>query len=342
MTLSRLELHQFRSHHDNSFSFSPGVNSITGKNASGKTNILEAIYVLATGKSFRDSDSDLTEYDCNWWKIIGTFGGVKREARYYNGVKTFIIDGNEYKRLPVKKYIPTVLFEPDDLFLVHGQPAKRRAYIDMTVGIVTPGYKTVLKRFERALAQRNRLLKSNTAVDHDMLFVWDMMLAEQAAIIVDHRRKIVDVWNKRLGYLYQNIVPGETTITVEYKSNLPTTTYKQSLLHALKSSVDHDTITGSTRYGPHRDDIVFYRDGKDCVTSASRGEVRSLLLALKKNEAELLEMFHQTAPLLLWDDVLSELDISRHSALINSHMGSQLIITSTDWHADHSAHHISL
>lgn len=343
MYLSRIELHQFRSHHDEVFQFDPGVTIITGPNGSGKTNLLEAIYVLATGSSFRDSDEDLAEYDKEWWKIYGVIDDAPREIRYQSRSKTLTHRDTVRRRLTSNTRLPIVLFEPDDLLIIHGSPARRRRYIDKLISNVDMTYAPTLRRYERIVSQRNSLLKSHSS-DLDTLFVLDIMLAEHADRIVSARRKYIDLWSVELGGLYSAIAGVETHIDVAYHTKITSPKqYKQALLSSLKHHLAYDRVHGVTSAGPHRDDVEFFINHKPFVTTASRGEVRSLLLALKKCEASMLQHTHNVEPIVIWDDVMSELDMVRRRAITDYHSTSQIIMTSTErYHDDSTAHYISL
>lgn len=342
MHISSLRLQNFRSYIDREFTFDPSVTIISGPNGSGKTNILEAIHVVSTGKSFRDGDDELTRYDQPWWKLQGGFDTGQREVRYQDGVKSLIIEDGEHKRFSKSHRIPVVLFEPDDLYLIHGSPGARRKYIDAVITAVTPGYATTLRRYERALAQRNRLLKSPRAVDEDELFVWDIMLAEQAELIVTRRKDLVSRWSAELSTSYSTIADTSSVVTARYHTVISGDHYKQSILNHLKAASTHDRLTGSTSVGPHRDDIEFFLDGKSCVSSASRGEIRSLVLSLKRSEIHSLVRYYDTKPLLLMDDVLSELDNNRQRNILGIGEGYQTILTTTHQHPEINSLHLDL
>lgn len=328
MIISSIHLRQFRNHHDNLFDLDPKVTIITGQNGAGKTNILEAIYVAATGKSFRDPDESLTEHTYDWWRIEARTDSGEREVRFKDKQKTILINDKSFKRLSTQHTLPVVLFEPDHLQLIHGSPQSRRKYLDTTISLITPGYTTLLRRYERVLAQRNRLLKA-AQLDHDQLFVWDVALSELATKIVEQRITYITGWNNTLTAHYQEISEQTDDIRVVYSDVVPPAQYTQRLLTKLRESFERDRMLGSTSHGPHRDDYTFYMNKKDMVHTASRGEIRTLLLALKYHEAEQLELLHKTAPLFLFDDVFSELDETRQSSIINKQSAHQIVITTT-------------
>lgn len=329
MYLSKIRLQNFRSYDDFSVSFDPGVTIITGKNGSGKTNLLEAIYLLCRGKSFRDSDEYITAHGKAWWKVSGTYHDQAREARYDQGEKSFVVHGRPVKRLSTTTILPVVLFEPDELMLVHGSPVARRKYIDQVIASVTPGYATTLRAYERITAQRNRLLKSPDARP-DEFFVWDIMLAEHADRIVRRRREIITEWNEHLSPVYSSIAAATTAVDCRYLSSIAAAApYKQTLIEELQQRFARDRLIGTTTVGPHRDDIEFRLNQRSFVQTASRGEVRSLLLTLKYVEAHLLQTHYHHPPLLLFDDVFSELDTQRQKHII-SYGHNQVIVTSTN------------
>lgn len=334
MTLYELHLQQFRSYQDARFTFDPHVTVITGPNGSGKTNILEAVYLLGYGKSFRDNDEALLQYEQPWWRIAATIDDTSRELRYEttptSATKTFIYENEKRGRFTSRYHLPIILFEPDDLLLVHGSPSRRRTYLDTLLGRLSPSYATTLRRYERALAQRNKLLKQSSFIDEDSMFIWDIALAEEAAILVAVRNDFISRANGVLGEYYSHIAEKAHRLEVKYVSSIQSDNYKQALIHALKSRYARDLATGFTSAGPHRDDIDFMMDDKDMEQSASRGEVRTLLLSLKRLETDRYRDIFDTTPLFLLDDVFSELDATRRKHLIDKFYDHQMIITTTN------------
>lgn len=331
MSITKIHLRQFRNNTDTTYDFSDGVTIITGKNGIGKTNILEALYVASTGKSFRDPDDQLTQHNKKWWRVVCTTDNEVRDIRYKDDQKSITINDKTFKRLSTQHSIPVVLFEPDHLMLLHGSPQSRRKYIDAAIAVITPGYATIVRRFERVLAQRNRLLKAPN-LDQDQLFVWDISLSELATKIVEARQRYIEGWNHTLTIHYQDISGQKEQISVTYSDSTVPEKYTQSLLGKLRDTFDRDRAIGSTMHGPHRDDYTFYIDEKNMVHTASRGEVRTLLLAMKYHEAECLEKIHSTPALFLLDDVFSELDEARQASVLSRSSHHQIVITTTDLH----------
>jgi DNA replication and repair protein RecF len=333
MRLQKLQLHQFRSHHDASFQFDDDVTAITGPNGGGKTTILEAIYALMIGKSFRDSDDDLIEYDHDWWRIEADVDERVRELRYQpsNKGKQLIVDGVTKGRFTYRQLLPVVLFEPDQLFLIQGSPGSRRHYLDTILLQLSPTYRDHLSRYERALTQRNNVLKRAQSGLDDALFVWDIALAEHGAAISEARHILTNELNELLSDLYSSLAGRTQTLHISYQTTLQHDSDTRSqLLAYLRKTHEKDSLRGFTSVGPHRDDILFSLNDKNAQVSASRGEIRSIVLSLKFAERQLLENNTSIAPIMLFDDVLSELDATRRKFLAQSHKDSQLIYTTTE------------
>lgn len=332
MLLESLRLTNFRSYSERAFEFSPDVTVITGRNGVGKTNILEAIYVVLQGKSFRDSDEQLLRHDAPWWKVTGQFDSLERELRYQPGqptLKQLYIDGTQRGRFTYKQQLPVVLFEPDDLLLLHGSPSLRRTFLDTLLSQLLPTYRTTLTKYDRALLQRNNLLKKGGTLTtlKDTVFVWDIALSEYGAALQSARQQLVETLNERLGSIYSLLATTEQSLQLTY---LPTTSHgSHGLAQLLSHSLEKDVLRGFTSVGPHRDDIDFVLNSKDAKTTASRGEVRTIVLALKYAALQLLTEINTTAPLFLLDDVFSELDETRQHALLTTTNGVQKIITTT-------------
>ena len=336
MTIREDALHQCRSYDDAHFYCSPRV-----------TNILEAVYTLCAGRSFRDGDGDLTQFTKPWWRVEGVIDEVTRDLRFEptkQPAKQLLMDGVKKARFTYREQLPVVLFEPEDLRLIDGSPARRRGFLDRILVQLSLQYRRSHQAYERSLTQRNNLLKQshNRDID-DTLFVWDVALAEHGAAIVNERRKLVEVINRELSDLYSQIAGREHTVELKYETPLGEEV-NSSLLAQLKRASQNDRLRGFTSVGPHRDDISFTINGKPAQTSASRGEVRSIILGLKLIEARLYAERFETNPILLFDDVFSELDEVRREKLLSLQEDMQLILTTTDADiaAGYKAEHIHL
>ncbi len=331
-----LSLHHFRSYDSKQVSLSPHVTVISGPNGSGKTNILEAIYVACRGASFRGSDHDLLQFDQPWWRLEVQQDDTKRTVQFDSqkttGRKQFTINEVKRFRLGPQSKLPVVLFEPNDLRLLEGSPARRRAFIDAFIAQLEPSYSSYVSRYDRALKQRNNLLKTDH-ISPDELFVWDMTLCEAGAYVLSKRYHYIALLNTLLTTTYQSLSHTNDEITVSYHTatqNDDPATMQQRFLHELHKAHRRDIVVGYTSVGPHRDDVVFHLNKALASATASRGETRSMVLSLKLIEIE--QVMHQagTSPILLLDDVFSELDSARREALIKLDHSIQTIITTTD------------
>ena len=333
--LSNIELKQFRSYHDDSFEFSDGVNIIVGPNASGKSNLLEAVLVVARGFSYRASDVDLITFNKPWSRLDATLHNSEKRTVKISRVgdkstKTYIFDDKPYARLTHQHSLPVVLFEPNNLLLLHGQPDARRLYLDDMLEQLDPGYGSIRKHFRRILSQRNALLKHQPHDIKQQMFVWNVRLSELGGHIASKRSDLIASLNNELNGLYQNIAQANTVVTAAYESQLPQDNYETALLRKLEGSLEKDILRGFTAVGPHRDDLVLRFDGVPASDTASRGETRTALLALKVFELGLLESVRSMKPILLLDDVFSELDGKRRHALTDYLQKYQTFITTTD------------
>jgi len=332
--ITDLRLQHFRSYQDAQFSFSPGVTIIVGPNASGKTNLLEAVLVVARGSSYRAKDVELLGHDAPWARLDAmTDSSAKRVIKLTaepSPTKVFEIDDQTVTRLHQSKTLPVVLFEPNHLLLMSGSPDLRRTFLDDLIEQTEPGFGATRRHYKRVLYQRNTLLKKNPSDLTQQLFVWNIRLSELGGQIAKRRHALVERFNERLPELYRSLAARDNTLNISYASRFNTQTYESQLLHKLESSTELDVLRGFTAYGPHRDDISVLIDGKPLQETASRGETRTLVLALKILELQLLEEARGIKPILLLDDVFSELDASRRQALTKYVEPYQTFITTTD------------
>lgn len=332
--IASLRLQNYRSYRDESFEFDEGVNIIVGPNASGKTNLLEAVLVLSRGSSFRTKDQELINHKAGWARLDGYFDkhtrAVKLQRNPESTIKTLLIDDKPYARLSAEKIHPTVLFEPDHLQLISRGPDQRRDYIDGFLERIDPSFKTLYRRYQRVIAQRNALLKKGRSPASQQLFAWDVRLVELGSQIARSRQELINELNKTIKKVYSEIAGKKSKVAVEYKSQFPVEHYASRLISRLESSLAQDLERGFTSYGPHREDFIFYIGGRPAIQQASRGEIRSLLLALKILELGMVEKAGSQKPIFLLDDVFSELDGSRRRALVGRLKGYQTIITTTD------------
>jgi DNA replication and repair protein RecF len=332
--INSIRLQNFRSYGDASFEFEPGVNIVVGPNASGKTNLLEAVMLLARGSSYRARDIDLIKFDKPWARLESSFDKQQRvlkiEAANESAAKTFEIDTKPYKRLSLERTVPVVYFEPNHLQLISRGPDQRREYFDELLERSRPGFKTLAASYRRTLAQRNALLKHGRSRAAEQLFAWDVRLSESGAQIAQARQQLVDDLNQQLSKTYTGISKHISVVELTYNSQFPAENYASRMLSKLQASLGLDLDRGFTGSGPHREDFTFYLNGQPAALSASRGETRSLLLSLKIFELSLIEKARSQKPIFLLDDVFSELDGARRRALVARLKKHQTIITTTD------------
>lgn len=328
--VSKLAVQNIRAHEHFILDVSPNVTVITGQNGSGKTSLLEAIYTAFRGSSFKGTDKEMLRQGGDWSRIdVGFSDGSKRSVKFdparASGKKQFIVNDKTSYRLAEKDKLPVVLFEPDDLRLLHGSPARRRLFIDRFISQIDPQYAVSIRRYERALRQRNALLKSGGSPDD--LFAWNVSLSDYGAYVIESRVQFIEQINKHLNDEYQVIARNDDTVSVHYSHTI-VGDVKARLLGELEAGLARDQLLGYTSVGPHRHDLSFVFNGSPALSVASRGEARTIILALKLIEVETIAKLSGVRPLVLLDDVYGELDDSRQKNL-SSILNSQIIITGT-------------
>lgn len=333
MEIVSLRVQHTRNHVDRNFTFPARVSVITGRNGSGKTTLLEALHTTLRGTSFRGSDSEVLGRNKTWWRIDmrgrdEETRTVKFDSQKQSGRKQFDIDGKTSYRMPVGKKYPVILFEPDDLRLLNGSPSRRRQFIDTFIGQINPLYTSTLRKYERALKQRNALLKQ-TYISRDDMFVWDMALAEHGAHIIRERTQVLEKINMSLTDTYRSIAGTDDTVTLHYSHTL-IDGVEQKLANDLLAHFEKDRLLGFTSSGPHRHDIVSEFNQSPAISVASRGEIRSIILALKFIEVDVAAQATGYSPIVLLDDVFAELDESRQQRLAEKCRDNQMFITSTN------------
>jgi DNA replication and repair protein RecF len=331
--IATLRLQHFRSYQDASFEFAKGVNIIVGPNASGKTNLLEAVLVTSRGSSYRVRDADLIGFEEPWARLDAVMDdNSTRIVKLINEPrpsKSYDINGKPLRRLTSQYQLPIVLFEPDHLQLLSGSPDGRRSYLDDLLEQTTPGYQSVRLQYQRTLRQRNALLKRGPAIA-EQLFPWNLRLSELAGTIVRARYALTEHLNAELAGLYKALSHSKADVAITYQSRFEPEQYETLLLKKLEANQTLDFARGFTGNGPHREDLLITYDGHEATETASRGEIRTAVLALKILELHTLERVHEQKPLILLDDVFSELDGARRKLLTSYIEPYQAFITTTD------------
>lgn len=335
MVFTDIRLQHYRSYSDSSFDLGAGVNIVVGPNAAGKTNLLEALMVAALGKSYRAKDGLLIQTSQPWARLdVHTSDNQIRVVKIVENEstradKSFEFDDKKFKRLPVAMRHPVVLFEPNNLRLLHDEPSTRRDYFDDLIEQYAEGYDSTRAAYKRVVAQRNALLKQGSR-GTSQIFAWNIRLADLAAQIVTKRSELLENLNKKSDKIYKTIAGKGVKLTLEYETKTNLENYSSKLMNQLEANLATDIERGFTSYGPHRDDIVVKFGDSPAHQSASRGEIRTLLLVLKIIELQILEDKTGKRPLLLLDDVFSELDGARRRSLTEFLNNYQTIITTTD------------
>ncbi len=338
MWLKSLYLQHFRNYQELDIKFHKGLNIFLGQNAQGKTNILEAVYFLALTRSHRTrTDKDLIQFEQGNLDIKGilerTKGNIPLDIRLTD--KGRITKVNHLKQSKLSNYIGhmnVVLFAPEDLQLIKGAPALRRKFMDVELGQIKPIYLSDLSNYNHILKQRNAYLKTAEKVDEVFLSVLDQQLAEYGSKVIHHRldflKKLEHFGNEKVADLSN----GKETLTLSYQSSITLTedvNIVDTFLTQLLNSRKRDLFKKNTGVGPHRDDILFFINGVN-AHYGSQGQHRSLVLSLKLAEIELMKEVTREYPILLLDDVMSELDNSRQMKLLETISDTiQTFITTT-------------
>lgn len=325
MVIRQIKLTNFRSHESYGLECSPTTTTIVGENGCGKTSILEAIYEAMRGKSFRATDKEIVRRGAEYYRVELEYEDGRKVIVVFDGVKKeFLTEDKKSRRLPKKSKYPIVLFEPDDLHLVGSSPVSRRNYFDRVFGQLSDKYGVVLSRYNKALKQRNELLKEEF-VRPESLFSWDVLLAKYGVELAREREKFVGRINEGFTEVYRSIAENDDQVELRYMSEVGT---ESDYLARLNADFQRDSLLGYTGFGAHHDGYDFVFNQVKADGSASRGEVRSSVLALKFIEAEMIMCELGRRPLVLLDDVFSELDATRQECLVKNFQDNQIVITS--------------
>lgn len=328
--IKHLELINFRSHQKSSFDFG-NLNLIVGPNGVGKTNILEAIALISTTRSWRTaSDVEVISFNQDYTRVTADDITLTIQRQPYR--KEVTISGVKRQLKEIVGHLKTVLFEPEDLQLILGSPALRRHWLNVVLAQSDPTYSDSLIQYRHIILQRNRLLKriAQGQSRQTELNFWDSELARLSANIWGKRLAFITLTRERLTEHYANVSGDKIQIDTKLETHPADTERIEEELMAVR---DRELIIGQTVRGPHRDDVLMKMDGVDVKKMASRGEARSLVFALKMMELDYLSGPSQNSAkdvTLLLDDVMSELDRDRRGRLVEAAQSVQTIITTTD------------
>lgn len=334
MIIKTLELQNFRNYKEASIVFDSGTNILYGENAQGKTNILESIFVSATTKSHKGSkDSEIIGFGQEEAHIRTTLFKDIYETRVdmhlrNHGSKIIAIDKKKIKKASeLMGLLNVVFFSPEDLSIIKGGPSGRRRFVDMELCQLDATYLSDLSNYQKAVNQRNKLLKDMQRDSSliSTLDVWDMQLASYGDRIIKRRASFVDTLNSIIFDIHKRLSGGREEIFISYAPDSP----EGEIEASLKNCREKDLRLKQTGAGPHRDDFIFSVGGMDLRKFGSQGQQRTGALSLKLAEISLVESLSGEKPLLLLDDVLSELDSGRQEYLLQSIHDIQTIITCT-------------
>ncbi|MDI6601540.1 MAG: DNA replication/repair protein RecF [Thermoanaerobacteraceae bacterium] len=338
MYIKEIELNNYRNFKHFILNLDMGINIILGKNAAGKTNILESIYLLSRGKSFRTSRlNELINHEENNFFVgiralrkSGEF--LARFGYSDDGKKQIKINGMDIGKISeLLGNIYTILFTPEDLYIVKGNPEQRRNFIDEALLQLRPNYTYDLMRYYRVLKQRNNLLK-NIAKKPSLRYTlnsWDEQITEYGIKLASMRSRFVDILASTAAEIHKNLSGGEK-LDIKYMVNFGNNI--DSYRDLMRESIDRDIAYGLTTIGPHRDDIKILLDGRNVKSFSSQGQQRTIALSLKLSEIRIIQDEIGESPIFLLDDVFSELDDDRKGYILENINGIQSIITANEVH----------
>lgn len=340
MIVSSLKTENFRNLQDIDLSFCPGVNVIFGENGQGKTNLLENIWLFTGSKSFRGAkEAELINLNKTYWKSSIDFFAYSRNFRIKISAgekKEILVNDVFYKSLSnIAGNFLCLIFSPTHLSLVKGSPQERRHSLDTVISQVKPRYLAILNEYNKILDQRNALLKDSNIMPGllETLPVWDKALASRGALISKTRKTYLEKLLPKAKEIYSGISNGREELDLKYVGICD----EEELENSLKNTLSNDIKSGFTSCGPHRDDIEIKLSNLSAKAFASQGQQRSIVLALKLGESSLIEEVTGEMPIILLDDVMSELDESRREYLLHNLKDKQIFITCCDKHQIASA-----
>ena len=343
LNVESIRLINFRNYNSLNINLNKRINIFIGKNAQGKTNLLESIYMCATGRSFKTNrDKEIINFNKNE-AYIGAMINIDNYEKFIE-IK---MERDKNKRIRVNKTelknykelysgLNVVIFSPEDLKLVKGGPQERRSFLDMGISQIKPVYKYNINRYSKILFQRNNLLKSNKSKSEifSLLDIFDVQMAKIGTDIIIERAKFIEGLSDICKNIHNITTLNNEDLKLEYISNVQLlknkTNMEKEYLNKLKMNFSKDLEIGTTEIGPHRDDIIMYINNRDVKTYGSQGQQRTVVLSIKLSEVELIKKERGVYPVLLLDDVFSELDEERRKYLTRSFNEMQTIITATD------------
>lgn len=334
MVIKSLKLKNYRNYDLLDLTFDPKTNILYGDNAQGKTNILEALYLTGTTKSHRGTkDRDLIRFGCeeSHLETIVNKNGIDFQIDMH--LKKNSPKGIAINKIPIRRaselfgIVHFVFFSPEDLNIIKDGPSGRRRFIDLELSQLDKLYLSNLSNYNRIINQRNSLLKELYKQENlmEILDIWDLQLVEYGNKVMERREEFICQVNKIISDIHFKLTGGKEKISIIYEKSIGTLSLEQ----ALKKNRERDIRMKSTSVGPHRDDLCFMAENLDIRKFGSQGQQRTAALSLKLSEIELVKKLINDTPILLLDDVLSELDKHRQNYLLDSIHNIQTVITCT-------------
>lgn len=334
MILKEIEVKDYRNYEALSLALSPMLNVFLGKNGQGKTNLLESIYYLCYGKNFRgNKDIELIRWGSAYFRLHGIFE-IEESRRqhdlvvYYDNLhrKMMQLNGVKYRSFKeVPERLAAVLFTPDDLAIIKGSPSSRRQFIDRELEALYGDYDTTRRSYDRVLLQRNELLKDIRAKRAPIaqLEPWNLQLIQYGTEMIERRLSLLSVLVPQARKVHAFVTKEDKNFDVTYQSSIGPVLYKDTktlqgqFMALLEEHEASDILKGATSIGPHRDDLNFYNNAINLRTYGSQGQQRTAILSMKMAEISCFANHLGQQPLLLLDDVMSELDPLRQQAIMN-------------------------
>ncbi|MCI8599236.1 MAG: DNA replication/repair protein RecF [Lachnospiraceae bacterium] len=334
MMIQSIELKNFRNYRDLRLSFDENTNIFYGDNAQGKTNILEAIYLSGTTKSHKGSkDRDMIYFGEEEAHLRTSVKKGEMDYRIDIHLKKHKTKGIAINGIPIRKASELfgianfVFFSPEDLGIIKQGPSERRRFLDLELCQLDKVYLHNLVHYNRTIIQRNKLLK-DLAFNKDLeetLDIWDLQLAEYGKKVIEGRETFIRQLNEIISPIHQKLSGGKEDLKVSYERNVS----KDDFMETIRKNREKDLRLKTSSVGPHRDDLLFEVDSIDIRKFGSQGQQRTAALSLKLSEIELVKQIIHDTPVLLLDDVLSELDHNRQNYLLNSIHDIQTMVTCT-------------
>ena len=349
MYIKSLSLENYRNFERFTYTFDQHGCLISGENGSGKSNLLEAIAYSAYGKSVRHhNDSDIVRFGVNHFFFQAGFvnhdEAYSFDIGYENNRKVIKLNGAILSRMSeLYKHIKVVYFSPDDISLVNGTPRLRRSFIDTAIANTDWEYLYKLKEYNQILQQRNALLKSDFEEKHKQ--TWDTNFCTASITIVKKRLEFIRKFEKVFNRIYSEITDKEEEITFNYKATLQTNLSQRDLEDFLFTKEQREKEVEHSLFGPHLDELIIKINGKPARDFASQGQKRSIVIALKLAQAELIRLISDEYPILMFDDILSELDNERTRNIIHNISKEHQIFIATpnaDHYKDFDLRHLEL